>query len=115
MPFFQILDIQKITLQNGIKIRAIYGDSVSVSILEFPPYAQIPPHHHPNEQIGVVQEGEMEYTIGGETMVCRAGSAFVIPPNTVHSAVVLSDRPARVLDLFTPPRRIAEQEVLWRK
>jgi quercetin dioxygenase-like cupin family protein len=115
MAFFQILDIQKLTLQNGIKIRAIYGERQSVSILEFPPYAQIPPHHHPNEQIGVVEEGEMEYTIGGETRLCPPGSAFVIPPNTTHSAVVLSDRPARVLDIFTPPRRINEQEVLWRR
>jgi len=115
MPFFQILDIQKVTLQNGIKIRAIYGERVSVSILEIPPFAQIPPHRHPNEQIGVVEAGEMEYTIGEETRLCHAGSAFVIPPNTTHSAVVLSDSPARVLDIFTPPRRISETEVLWRK
>jgi quercetin dioxygenase-like cupin family protein len=47
-------------------------------------------------------------------MVCRKGTAFVIPPNTTHAAVVLSDTPARIVDVFTPPRRITEQEGLWR-
>jgi quercetin dioxygenase-like cupin family protein len=114
MPFFQILDIQKIVLHNGIKIRAIYGERISVSILEFPPFTHLPAHQHPNEQIGVVEEGELEYTIGGQTRLCQPGSVFVVPPNTLHSAVVLSDRQARVLDIFSPPRRISETEVLWR-
>jgi quercetin dioxygenase-like cupin family protein len=114
MPFFQLNDIQEVALFNGIKIRAIYGENISVSVLEFPPFTQIPPHRHPNEQIGIVEEGEMEYTIGDHTMVCRKGTAFVIPPNTTHGAVVLSDTPARIVDVFTPPRRITEQEGLWR-
>ena len=114
MPFFQLHDIQEVALYNGIRIRAVYGESLSVSILEFPPFTRIPPHRHPNEQIGIVEEGEMEYTIGEHTMVCRKGTAFVIPPNTTHSATVLSDTPARIVDVFTPPRRITEQEGLWR-
>jgi quercetin dioxygenase-like cupin family protein len=114
MPFFQLHDVAEVELINGIKIRAIYGDSISVSILEFPPFTQIPPHRHPNEQIGIVEEGELEYTIGEHTMFCRKGAAFVIPPNTTHSAVVVSDVPVRIVDVFTPPRRITDQESLLR-
>ncbi len=113
MPFFQLHDIHEVELFNGIKIRAVYGERLSVSVLEFPPFAQIPPHRHPNEQIGIVEEGELEYTIGAHTMLCRKGTAFVIPPNTTHSARVVSDTAARIVDVFTPPRRLPEQEVLW--
>jgi len=108
MPFYELKDIQEIPLVNGITIKAIYGQSVSVSFLEFAPYSQIPPHAHPNEQIGIVMEGALQYTIGGESRLCPAGTAFVIPPNTVHAAMVVSDKPAKLIDVFTPPRDIQE-------
>jgi quercetin dioxygenase-like cupin family protein len=108
MPFYELKDIQELPLVNGITIRAIYGTNASVSFLEFPAYSKIPPHTHPNEQIGIVEEGALLYTINGESKLCSAGSAFVIPPNAVHSATVVSDKPARLVDIFTPPRNIME-------
>jgi quercetin dioxygenase-like cupin family protein len=108
MPFYALKDIQELPLVNGIMIKAIYGNSASVSFLEFPAYSRIPPHAHPNEQIGIVTEGALHYTINGESKLCPAGSAFVIPPNAVHSAMVVSDTPAKLIDVFTPPRNIME-------
>jgi quercetin dioxygenase-like cupin family protein len=108
MPFYELKDIQEIPLVNGITIKAVYGSNVSVSFLEFPAYSTIPPHTHPNEQIGIVTEGALHYTINGESKLCSAGSAFVIPPNAVHSARVVSDKPAKMIDVFTPSRNIME-------
>ncbi|MFA5026955.1 MAG: cupin domain-containing protein [Candidatus Methylomirabilota bacterium] len=108
MPFFQLSDIQEAPLINGITIKGISGENISVSFLEFPPFARIPPHRHPNEQIGIVEDGELEYTIGDRTMVCRKGMAFLVPPNTTHSAAVVSEQPVRLVDVFTPPRQFTE-------
>jgi quercetin dioxygenase-like cupin family protein len=108
MPFYELKDVLGIPLVNGITIRAIYGQNVSVSFLEFAAYSTIPPHAHPNEQVGIVEEGALLYTIGDETKLCQAGSAFVIPPNVMHSATVVSDKPAKLIDVFTPPRNIQE-------
>ncbi len=108
MPFYELKDIQEIPLVSGITIKAIYGQSVSVSFLEFAAYSKIPPHAHPNEQIGIVEEGALLYTIGDETKLCSAGTAFAIPSNVVHSATVVSDQPAKLIDVFTPPRDIQE-------
>ena len=108
MPFYELKEVQTLPLVNGITIKAIYGNSVSVSFLEFPAYSTIPPHAHPNEQIGIVTEGALHYTINGESRLCPAGTAFVIPPNAVHSATVVSDQPAKLIDVFTPPRNIME-------
>lgn len=106
MPFFELQKIRDIPLVNGITLKAIYGEKCSASFLELPPFSSIPAHHHENEQIGIVIEGELEYTIGGETRHCHKGTAFVIPPNTVHFGVVISDQPAKLIDFFTPPREV---------
>ena len=108
MPFFQLSDVQPFPLVNGITIKGVSGDNISVSFLEFPPGAGIPPHRHPNEQIGIIEEGELQYTIGDHTMICRRGMAFLIPPDTLHSALVVSSQPVRLIDVFTPPRRYTD-------
>jgi quercetin dioxygenase-like cupin family protein len=108
MPFYELKEIHELPLVNGITIKAIYGSNVSVSFLEFPAYSKIPPHAHPNEQIGIVEEGALLYTINGESKLCPSGTAFVIPPNAVHSATVVSDKPVRLIDVFTPPRNVME-------
>lgn len=108
MPFFHLREIDEIPLVNGITIKAIYSEKSSVSFLTLPPFSRIPPHHHPNEQIGIVIEGELEYTIGDETQLCPEGTTFVIPPNAIHSVTVVSQQPARLIDIFTPPRKITE-------
>jgi quercetin dioxygenase-like cupin family protein len=105
MPFLELQNIQATPLVDGITLKAIYGEKCSVSFLELSPYSRIPAHHHDNEQIGIVLEGELEYTIGNETQLCRAGTTFVIPPNTIHSGVVVSDQTAKLIDIFTPPRK----------
>ena len=104
MAFYELDNMQGLPLVNGIDMKAVYGTQCSISLLELQPLAKILGHRHPNEQIGVVLKGEIEYTIGDETKVCRKGTAFLIPPNTPHSAVVVSREAAQLLDIFAPPR-----------
>ncbi len=104
MAFFELDHMQGLSLVNGVKIKAVYGSQCSASFLELQSMSKIPEHHHPNEQIGVVLNGEIEYTIGDETKVCRKGDAFLIPPNTTHSGVAVSRGATQLLDIFAPPR-----------
>lgn len=108
MAFYELGSIQGSQLVQGINIKAVYGTQCSTSFLELQPFARLPEHHHPNEQLGVVLQGEVEYTIGDETQVCRKGTVFLIPPNTPHSGVVVSKEPAELLDIFAPPRDLNE-------
>lgn len=64
---------------------------------------EMPRHQHPHEQLGIMLEGAMELTLGGETRVIRAGDAYTIPPNLPHNVRTL-DEGCEVLDIFTPPR-----------
>ena len=65
--------------------------------------AEVPLHHHPHEQAGMLIKGQVQLTIGDETRICEAGSLFIIPPNVPHRAVAVNG-PAVVLDVFSPVR-----------
>ena len=41
----------------------------------------------------LVMEGEIEFTVDGETTVCTAGQGIFVPPRTTHAVRALGDRP----------------------
>ena len=103
MPFIDINDYTPIEPVPGCKLRTPHGQNLMLSYLEMEDGAEVPLHHHPHEQGGILLKGRMCLTIGEETRVCEAGSLFLIPPNTPHRAVAV-DGPAVVLDVFSPVR-----------
>jgi quercetin dioxygenase-like cupin family protein len=74
-----------------------------MTFFEFKPNTVIPSHKHPHEQITYVIEGEMEFTVEGETKILRAGGGVAIYSNQEHSARVL-DKPTRAVDAWYPIR-----------
>jgi mannose-6-phosphate isomerase-like protein (cupin superfamily) len=59
-------------------------------------------HHHIQEEVWNVVEGELMITVDGEERRVGAGSAVVVPPNTPHSVrptgpckAVIADYPVR--------------------
>lgn len=62
------------------------------------PSAKVPAHAHDYTQWGVVLEGRMELTVGGEARVYETGDDYVIPPGVEHAARFLTS--VRVLDFF---------------
>lgn len=103
MGFIDIEDYRPIEPAPGCKIRTPYGENLMLSYLEMDEWAEVPLHHHPHEQGGVLLKGTLDLTIGEETRRVTAGSLFLIPPNVPHRAVAV-DGPAIVLDVFSPVR-----------
>ena len=91
------------TIFGSIVIRTCAGDNVQFSFVDIPAGGVVGEHSHANEQMGVVLEGEMDFTIGGETRRLRAGDVFRIPGGVPHS-VVAGDKPVKALDVFYPIR-----------
>ncbi|HET8679777.1 MAG TPA: dimethylsulfonioproprionate lyase family protein [bacterium] len=48
------------------------------------PRGAVPAHHHSNEEIYVILQGEGQMTVGDETFPVSAGSAVYLPPNIPH-------------------------------
>ena len=74
-----------------------------LSLVEMQPHAVVEEHSHPHEQMGLMLEGEADFTIGGQHMHVTAGQMWRIPGGVLHK-VVAGDRPVRALDVFHPPR-----------
>ena len=95
-------DIPSKQLPPGILGQYIHGEGTTVGYVSIAAGSVLPEHHHIHEQITLILEGELEMSIGGDTMVLSAGNSHVIPSNTIHSAVAKTD--CKVIDVFAPAR-----------
>jgi len=103
MGFIDIDSILPIEPVPGCRLRTPFGQHLMLSYLQMDTGAEIPMHHHPHEQGGILLSGKLRLTIGDETRVVHPGSLFIIPPNVPHQATAI-DGPATVLDVFSPIR-----------
>jgi quercetin dioxygenase-like cupin family protein len=88
---------------DGVAGRVVEGERITLSLVDLAPNVPVPEHHHENEQLGFVVQGEIEFTIGGETRTLHAGDTYVIPSELPHSVVTGPDG-AVVVDVFAPLR-----------
>jgi unsaturated pyranuronate lyase len=93
---------QKVETSTGIHMSGFAGEQLMTTHLLFEAGAIGASHAHPHEQLTVVLRGEMEFTLGEERKVLKAGEALSIPSNVIHGARALTE--AEVLDIFTPVR-----------
>ena len=103
MPFFTSEKLPKMELFPGALSGIAAGENLLLSFLEMEEGSEVPAHSHPHEQAGIVLSGKLQFRIGSEERLMEAGDAFIIPPDVVHSGNVV-EGPARVLDIFAPPR-----------
>lgn len=64
----------------------------------------VPLHHHPEEAIDIVLEGEVEMQIGDTTETLKSGIITSVPSNVPHKAVALTD--CKVVTIFYPKRSV---------
>ena len=102
--FFDLEHVQQKILVEGVRMKAVSGERMMMSFVDLEPGAVVPEHHHPHEQMGYVISGILEFQIGDEKKICRAGDSYIMPSDVPHRVTVSDDGPARVLDIFSPPR-----------
>ena len=88
---------------SGVLAKVICGEHLMLSFVEFLEGGNMQIHSHPEEQTGIVLEGEIEFIIDKEIRNLKAGDCYLIPPHIPHGAK--SKSKARVLDIFSPPRK----------
>lgn len=87
---------------DGVRGKLLQGADKQVVFFELDPVAVIRPHSH-GSQWGIVVDGEMDLTIGGETRTYTRGDSYYVPAGVEHSAKFRT----RVLaiDVFDEPGR----------
>ena len=96
--------IQMIVQEDGTRTRGTLG----VAEFIIPPLAATPPAHihHAHEEIFYVLEGELDFLAGDQTVRASAGTFVMVPIGALHTFSNPTDKPARFLNTFTPPRYI---------
>jgi len=87
----------------GVTRRGFDSQGATVTAYAFEPGATFPLHHHPQEQITVVQRGDLEMTIGDSVQTLSAGAWSVVAPGVVHGITAGADG-AELLAIVIPGR-----------
>ena len=101
--FYNPEDANQKSLAPGVKLKTMWGEKILLSQVELEAESEVPLHSHPHEQAGMVIEGQFEFTIGNEKQIVKEGEFYIIPGGVEHR-VVTGDKPAKALDVFSPPR-----------
>jgi quercetin dioxygenase-like cupin family protein len=88
---------------NGVIVRAVHGERITLGVVELEPSSIVPEHSHENEQLGIVLAGSLTFRVGDETRELGPGGTWRIPANTPHD-VTTGPEGAVVLDVFAPTR-----------
>ena len=80
-----------------VRTSAVRSDNGLVVFFTFLKDMKLPLHAH-GAQWGTVLEGEIEFTIGGETRTYRPGDSYSIPAGVEHGAMIKAG--TRVIDVF---------------
>ncbi len=87
----------------GVTRRSFNSERATVTSYTFDPGATFPRHHHPQEQITLVQAGDVEMTIGDRVERLEAGEWSVIEPDVEHG-ITAGSGGATVLAVAVPRR-----------
>lgn len=98
-----LADLDAIQVWEGVVARRVQGQHLTLAVVELAPDAVVPEHRHPNEQCGLVIEGEVTFRIGDEERVLGPGGTWRILGDMPHS-LVTGPAGAVVIDVFAPPR-----------
>lgn len=110
--FVRLDEVAGFALAPGAVGRPLFGERAMLNLVELEPDAVVPPHSHPQEQLGVVLRGEMRLTVQGVEHVLREMDAYVVRGDVEHSAT-FGPEGATVLDVFDPVRE--DYLEMWRE
>ncbi|GAC1394584.1 MAG: cupin domain-containing protein [Ktedonobacteraceae bacterium] len=103
MQTTHLFDEKKMELFPGIDAQIFAGRQAMVMRVVLAQGAIATTHAHSHEQISIVLQGEIEFTIGEEQKTLKAGDAVVIPGDVRHSAKAIVQ--CELIEVFNPVRQ----------
>jgi quercetin dioxygenase-like cupin family protein len=95
--------IEKEQLNPLYARQVIHSDTMTVVRVHFKKGCEVAEHSHPNEQVSMVEQGALNFVIGGVEQVVRSGGVVRIAPNLSHSVQAIED--CVMVEVFSPRRQ----------
>lgn len=102
MPFVNFNKGKIVRIWDGISGTLAHSERSTFGHFTIESGTDLPEHSHVHEQWCHVLEGELLFTINGETVLLSSGMTAFIPSWLPHSAKALTA--CKVIDCFTPVR-----------
>ncbi|MCW5979915.1 MAG: cupin domain-containing protein [Bryobacteraceae bacterium] len=102
MQLYDWSGIPKEQLNPTIARQVIHGVKLTIARLFLQKGALVPDHSHHHEQVTVLEQGRLLFTIDGQEQELTAGQALEIPPHAAHRVLALEESVA--MDVFSPAR-----------
>lgn len=92
---------QLVELEGDVSFRGrLHGDtSVSYIMVEFKPGQAVRSHRHPYDEVFVVLEGSVTFTVDNEIVQASAGDTVIGPANVPHAFVNSGAGPLRQINI----------------
>ena len=106
MAFIDTRELDVLERRPGWLGRYYDSESMSFGWYEFREGSTIHAHHHPQEEVWHVLEGELEITVDGVRQRAGPGCVAIVPAEGTHAVRALTHGRALVVD---HPRRVTPQ------
>jgi len=97
-------DVPVVELGSGVKAHIVSAERITVTFVTLAPSICAAVHHHENEQIMIVVNGECDFILEGKLYPMKEGDVIMVPSNMEHGAYS-SDKGCQIMDIFSPPRQ----------
>jgi quercetin dioxygenase-like cupin family protein len=87
----------------GVRRRTVQAEQATVAEYAFEPGASFPLHSHPQEQVTLVLDGDVELTADGRAERLTTGAWSVVPGGVAHGVRAGADG-ARIVAVVVPRR-----------
>jgi mannose-6-phosphate isomerase-like protein (cupin superfamily) len=96
--------------ENTYEFEGIRYQEAEVSFIwvDMLPGGTIRLHKHPYKEIFIIQEGVATFTVGDTTLEAHAGQVVIVPADTPHKFMNLSDKPLRQIDIHVSKQFITQ-------
>lgn len=98
MPIIDTRQLAVLEKRPGWRGRLFHSPSMTFAHWDFDADSTIHEHHHEQEEVWHVLEGELEVTIDGAAHLARPGMVAIVPAEALHSVRAVSDGNAIVVD-----------------
>lgn len=82
--------------------KVIHTERITIARVSLTAGSAVPRHQHENEQVTVLETGELKFIFDDGEAVIKAGECMQIPPNAPHRVEAIAD--SEGYDLFAPIR-----------
>jgi quercetin dioxygenase-like cupin family protein len=102
MLFLNLRDLEEKEPMPGFRGRFVHSENMTLAYWDIAAGAPLPEHSHASEQITMIIEGELRFTVNGETNVLGPGAVAIVQSKAIHSGEALTR--CRLIDVFYPVR-----------